>query len=82
MLLGGNASMIASTSGNSFFNFNPGVGFFINDHICIGAWASLMFFNKDFYLGAAPFTKYYFNPKKRKVLCQNEGIRELCDFNI
>ena len=64
MLLGGNASMIASTSGNSFFNFNPGAGFFINDHICIGASASLMFYNEEFYWGAAPFTRYYFTPKK------------------
>ena len=64
MLLGGNASMIASTSGNSFFNFNPGAAFFINNHLCIGASASLMFFNEEFYWGAAPFTRYYFSPKK------------------
>ena len=64
MLLGGNASMIASTSGNSFFNFNPGAGFFINDHLCIGASASLMFFNEEFYWGAASFGRYYFTPKK------------------
>jgi hypothetical protein len=73
-ILGGNASMIASTSGNSFFNFNPGAGFFINDHICIGASASLLYFNQDFYWGAAPFGRYYFTPKKTQSVFASSSL--------
>lgn len=73
-ILGGNASMIASNSGISFFNFNPGAGFFINDHICIGASASLLFFNEDFYWGAAPFGRYYFTPKKTQSVFASSSL--------
>ena len=74
LILGGNASMIASTSGNSFFNINPGAAVFINDKMCIGASTSLMFFNEDFYWGAAPFTRYYFTPKKAQSIFASGSI--------
>jgi hypothetical protein len=74
ILLGGNASMIASTSGNSFFNFNPGAGIFINDKMCVGASASLMLFNEDFFWGAAPFVRYYFSPKKAQSIYVTSSI--------
>jgi hypothetical protein len=74
ILLGGNASMVASIYGNSFLNCNPNVGIFINDNVCLGATTSIMLFNEEFFWGAAPFARYYFSPKKTQSFYSKGSI--------
>jgi hypothetical protein len=68
LLIGGNESMIISSSGNSFVNVNPGAGVFIYNKICMGASASFILLNEDVFWCAAPFGRYYFSPQKIKSI--------------
>jgi hypothetical protein len=64
ILLGGHATMKASTSGGLYFSFNPNSGFFLTDKICIGASIPLIYMDNEFLWGVTPFGRYYFTPDK------------------
>jgi hypothetical protein len=64
VMLGGNASIMASTGGSSLFNFNPSAAVFVNNKMAVGVSGFLMLLDGDFYWGAAPFSRYYFSPQK------------------
>jgi len=64
MLLGGNATIKASTSNGLNFTFNPNSGYFLTDKICIGASIPLIYLDEYFYWGVTPFGRYYFTPDK------------------
>ena len=64
VMLGGNASIMASTGGSSLFNFNPSAAVFINNKMAVGVSGFLMLLDGYFYWGAAPFSRYYLSPQK------------------
>jgi len=64
ILLGGYATIKASTSEGLYLNFNPNSGFFLTDKICIGASIPLKYLSNGFYWGVTPFGRYYFTPHK------------------
>lgn len=74
MLVGGNASATFSTAETSFFIFNPSAGIFVNDKVCLGASAPLMFIDETFYWGINPFARYYFSPKKSQSLFTSVSV--------